>query len=136
MTSGARACEVTLAGAELLSEARALASAEVRDNVKVSLVIIFASSELSSVQRGSKMASEISLPVTVVAVVVPFPEGLSLVADVSTEVMIATMDLKGVIFVRALVSVAGSRVSVILVSASEMVLAGIKVLSEDWVPRG
>lgn len=126
---------MTLAGTELLSKARALASAEVRANAQVSVVIIFASSELSSVQRVSKMASETSLPVTVLTVVIPVPEGLSLVADVSIEVVITTIRLEGVIFVRALVSVAGNRVLVILVSASEMVLAGITVLSKDWMPR-
>lgn len=98
-------------------------------------MIFFVSSELSSVQMVSKTAFERSLRITVSAVVIPFPEGLPLVADVSIRSVIITMNLEGVIFVRDLVSVAGNMVLVSLVAASEMVLAGIKVLSEVWVPR-
>lgn len=133
--SGARACEVMMAGTELLSKARALVSTEVQDNVKVSLVILFASSELSSVQKVSKMASERSLPIRVSSVAIPVPEGLSLVADVSIGMVITAMNLEGVIFVRALISVTGILILVSLVSASEMVSTGTEVLSEVWVPR-
>lgn len=131
--SACRACEVMMAGTELLSKARALVSVEVQANVQVSLGILFASSELSSVERVSKMASERSLPVRVSTVVIPVPEGLSLVADISLGVVITAINLEGVIFVRALVSVTGILVS--LVSASGMVPTGIEVLSEVWVPR-
>lgn len=55
-------------------------------------------------------------------------------ATVSIRVVITDMNLEGV-FVKALVSVAGNVVLVSFVSASEMVLTGIKVLSEVWVPR-
>lgn len=98
-------------------------------------MILFVFSEPSSVQRVSKKASERSLRIIVSTVVIPVPEGLPLVADVSIKEVITTMNLEGVIFVRALVSVAGNMVFVSLVTASEMVLAGIKVLSEVWVPR-
>lgn len=98
-------------------------------------MILFVSSELSSVQRVSKTASERSLRITVLTVVIPVPEGLPLVADVSIREVITTMNLEGVIFVRSLVSVVGNMVLVSLVTASEMVLAGIKVLSDVWVPR-
>lgn len=97
-------------------------------------MILFVSSELSSVQRVSKRASERSLRITVLTVVIPVPEGLPLVADVSIREVITTMNLEGVIFVRSLVSVVGNMVLVSLVTASEMVLAGIKVLSDVWVP--
>lgn len=93
------------------------------------MVILF-SSELSSVQRVSKTASERPPSVTVATVVILVPEGLSLVADVSIEVVTTDMDLGGVIFVRALVSVAGDTVWVSLIFASEMVLAGSTVLSK------
>lgn len=59
--------------------------------------------------------------------------GLPLVADVSTGVVITTVDLESVLFMRALICVAGKMVSVSLVSASEMMLSGIKVLSEVLV---
>lgn len=98
-------------------------------------MILFVFSEPSSVQRVSKKASERSLRIIVSTVVIPVPEGLPLVADVSIKEVITTMNLEGVIFVRALVSVAGNMVFVSLVTASEMVLAGIKFLSEVWVPR-
>lgn len=103
--------------------------------VKASTVIIFASSELSSVQRMSKTATERSLPVRVSTAVIPTPEELSLVADVSIGEVIITRNSEGVIFVRALVSVAGNMVLVSLVFASDMVLARIKVLSKVWVSR-
>lgn len=98
-------------------------------------MILFVSSELSLVQRVSKRASERSLRITVLTVVIPVPEGLPLVADVSIREVITTMNLEGVIFVRSLVSVVGNMVLVSLVTVSEMVLAGIKVLSDVWVPR-
>lgn len=94
----------------------------------MSIVILFVSSELSSVQRVSKTASERSLCIAVLTAVIPVPKGLPLVADVSIREVIATMNLEGVIFVRSLVSVVGNTVLVSLVTASEMVLAGIKVL--------
>lgn len=124
-----------MGGTEFLSKARALVSVEVQANVQVSLGILFASSELSSVERVSKMASERSLPIRVSTVVIPVPEGLSLVADVSLGVVITAINLEGVIFVRALVSVTGILVLVSLVSASWMVPTGTEVLSEVWVPR-
>lgn len=96
-------------------------------------MILFVSSELSSVRRILK--TKRSLPVTVSIVVAPAPEKLSLVADVSMGTVITTMNLEGVIFVRALVSVAENMVLVSLVSASEVVLAGIKILSKVWVSR-
>lgn len=133
--SAGGACGVMVAGTELLSKARALLSVELQANVQVSLGMLFASSELSSVERVSKMASERSIPVRVSTVVIPVPEGLSLVADVSLEVVIRAINLEGVIFVRALVSVTGILVLVSLVSASGMVPTGIEVLSEVWVPR-
>lgn len=94
------------------------------------MVILFSSSELSSAQRVSKTASKRPLSVTVSTVVIPVPEGLSLVADASIEVVTTDMDLEGVIFVKALVSVAGDTVWVFLIFASEMVLTGCKVLSK------
>lgn len=96
-------------------------------------MILFVSSELSSVQRISK--TKRSLPVTVSTVVAPASEELPLVADVSMGTVITTMTLEGVIFVRALVSVAENMVLVSLVSDPEMLLAGIKVLSKVWVSR-
>lgn len=98
-------------------------------------MILFVSSELSLVQKVSKRASERSLRITVLTVVIPVPEGLPLVADVSIREVITTMNLEGVIFVRSLVSVVGNMVLVSLVTVSEMVLAWIKVLSDVWVPR-
>lgn len=98
-------------------------------------MILFASSELSSVQRISKTATERSLPVTVSTVVAPAPEELPLVADVSTGTVITTMNLEGIIFVRAFISVAENMVLFSLVSDSEMVPAGIKILSKVWVSR-
>lgn len=62
MISAGGACGVMVAGTELLSKARALLSVEVQANIQVSLGILFASSELSSVERVSKMASERSPP--------------------------------------------------------------------------
>lgn len=96
-------------------------------------MILFASSELSSVQRVSK--TKRSLPVAVSTVVIPAPEELPLVADVSMGTVVRIMNLEGVIFVRALVSVAENMFLFSLVSDSEMVLAGIKILSNVWVFR-
>lgn len=90
--------------------------------------MILFSSELSSVQRVSKTASEKPPSVTVASVVMPVPDGLSLVADVSIEVVTTDMVLGGVIFVRALVSVAGDTVWVSLIFASETMLAWSTVL--------
>lgn len=98
-------------------------------------MILFASSELSSVQRVPETDSTRSLPVTVSTVVIPVPMGLPLVADASIGVVMTTMNLDGIIFVKALVSVAGKMVLVSLVSASEMVLARSKFLSKVWVLR-
>lgn len=98
-------------------------------------MILSASSELSSVQRVSKTASKKSLHIIVATLVIPLSEGLPPVANVSIGVVIIDMNLEGVVFVRALVSVAGNMVLVSFVSASEMVLTGSKVLSEVWVPR-
>lgn len=96
-------------------------------------MILFSFSELSSVQRVSKTDSTRSLPVTVSTVAIPVPMGLPLVADASIGVVITTMNLDSVLFVKALVSVAGKVVLVSLVSASERVLARIKFLSKVWV---
>ena len=76
----------------------------------------------------SKAASKRSLPVTICTVVIPVLAGLSLVAVVSIGGVITTMNLEGVLFVRALVSAARLMVLVSVVSASGMVLPGIKVL--------
>lgn len=97
-------------------------------------MIVFASSELSKVQRVSKTAFKRSLPVTVSTVVISLPMGRLRVAGVSRG-MITTMDLEGVVFTRALVFAAGKMVLVSRVSASEMVPPGMKALSEVWVPR-
>lgn len=91
-------------------------------------MILFASSELSKLQRVSKAAFESSVPVTVSTVVIPRPVGLPLVADVSIGVVITAEDLEGVIFMRAMVLFS-------LFSATEMVLPGRKVVSEVWVLR-
>lgn len=95
-------------------------------------MILFASSELSSVQRASKTDFARSLPVTVSTVVIPVPTELPLVADASIGVVITTVNLDGVIFVKALLSIAGKVVLVSLVSASELVLVRIKVQSNVW----
>ena len=118
----------------LLSEARPSASAEVWADVKTSVMVLFASSELSLIQRMFKENSPRSLPLTVTTVVPPVPMGLVLVPDVSIAV-ITTVNLDCVICVKALVSVAGKVVLEFLVSASEMVLARIKFLSKVWVLR-
>lgn len=101
----------------------------------MSITILFASSELSSVQRVSKTDSTRSVPITVSTVVISVPVGLPLAADASIGVVITTMNLEGIISVKALVSVEGKMVLVSLISASEMVLARIKVLSKVWVLR-
>lgn len=133
MTSGTRASGVLVAGTELsevlLPKASTPASAEMRANARTSIVILFASSELSSIQRILKARS---LPVADLAVV-PDPVGLPLVADVSVGVVITATNLEGIILVRVLISAAGKMVLVPLVSTCEMVLVGIKVLAEVWV---
>lgn len=88
----------------------------------MSVVRVFASSELSSVRRVSKTASLGSLPVTVSAVVIPGPSGLPVAADVSAEVAISTVRSGGI-------SVE------VLVSASGMGPAGVKDLQEVSVLR-
>lgn len=72
---------------------------------------------------------------TVSTVVLPVAMVLPLVADASIGVVIITVNLDGVICVKTLVSVARKVVLVFLVSASEMALARIKLLSKVWVLR-
>lgn len=110
-TSGVRACEpvrtpTKLSEEELLSEDRLSASVEVCAIVKRSIVIFLASSELSSVQRLSKIVSMGSLTVSVSAVLTPVCPGLLLVAEVSRRAVYVTPKLEGIIFGRVLVFVA------------------------------
>lgn len=87
--SGPRTCELLrtppeLSEEELLSEDRCSASVEDCAKVRRSTVIFLVSSELSSVQRVSKMASMGPLSVPVLAVLISVV-GLLLVAEVSGE---------------------------------------------------
>lgn len=83
--------------------------------------------------RVSRTASERWLPMTVSTVVVAFP--MPLMTDVAIEVGLPTLNLEGIIFVRALVSVAGIGVMGSLVSASEKVSARIKFPADVRVLR-
>lgn len=90
--------------------------------------ILFASSELSKVQRFSKTTFQSSLPVTVSTVVLTRPAGLPPVDDVTVGVVITAVNLEGFLVMRAMVLSS-------LASASEMVPPLMKVLSEVWVLR-
>lgn len=140
--SGPRACELLrtpaeLSEEELLSEDRCSASLEVCAKVKRSIVIILASSELSSVQRVTKVASMGSLTVPVLTVLVPVL-GLPLVANISVGVVCTTMKLGGVLIGGVLVSGTEEMVWVFrVISPGEMVFfSRVSVTGEEvWVSR-
>lgn len=138
--SGDRMCEVVLtetelSADELLSEDKLSASGEIWVNVQLPATILFVSSELSSVQRVSKMASVGPLPALLSAVVVPVPVGLLLMTEVSTGEVTTALKLEALTFVRVLVSIAGDMVWASLVSTFEVVPTGIKFLESVLVLR-
>lgn len=90
--------------------------------------ILFASSELSKVQRFSKTAFQSSLPVTVSTVVLTRPVGLPPVDDAAVGGEITAVNSEGFLVMRAMVLSS-------LVSASETEPPLMKVLSEVWMLR-
>lgn len=123
--SGPRACELVrtpaeLSEEELLSEDRDSASVEVCAKVKRSSVIFLASSELSSVQRVSKMTSMGSLTVPGLTVIIPVL-GLPLVAqasEVSVGMGCTAMKLEGILISRVVASVTEEMVWVFWVNST------------------